>query len=383
MNPKRRSLVCLTAAALMLAAGCKASDAADASPIASATSAVAASPSTPDSPAAPTSAAASTSTPATASTSTAATASTSTSAAAGRSATPTAAVKKKTPAVAPYIDVTSGTTDIGKISAKTGMTDFSLAFILAKSTTACTPTWGGTKALTDSTVQAQVKKIAALGGRIVVSSGGATGTYLESVCTSAQLAKAYTQALNATGSNALDVDIEQTVAPETVAEALAILQAARGTAISLTVPVGGMTVGLTDKSIALLRSVKNAGVEVTVNPMIMNFDASGGWGAAMIAATEAVHTDLKAIWTGRTSAQLYAMLGITPMIGVNDTGPVTTVASAKTLLTYAEQKNLAFIRFWSINRDNGGCTSGSLSGTCSGITQSEYAFTSLFSGYGK
>ncbi|XVV14260.1 glycosyl hydrolase [Actinoplanes sp. CA-131856] len=335
MNPKRRSLVCLTAAALMLATGCKASDAAGAS------------------------------------------------ASAGVSASPSAAVTKKTPAVAPYIDVTSGTTDISKISAKTGMTDFSLAFILAKSTTSCTPTWGGTKALTDSTVQAQVTKIAALGGRVVVSSGGATGTYLESVCTSAQLAKAYTQALNATGSNALDVDIEQAVAPGTVAKALATLQAARGTAISLTVPVGGMTAGLTDKSIALLRSVKNVGVEVTVNPMIMNFDASGGWGAAMIAATEAVHTDLKAIWTGRTSAQLYAMLGVTPMIGVNDTGPVTTVANAKTLLTYAEQKNLAFIRFWSINRDNGNCTSGSLSGTCSGIAQSEYAFTSLFSGYGK
>ncbi|MFF5082387.1 glycosyl hydrolase [Actinoplanes sp. NPDC000266] len=341
MNPKRRSMVCLTAAALMLAAGCKASDAADASPLPHATTAIA------------------------------------------TSASPTAAVEKKTPAVAPYIDVTSGTTDISKISAKTGMTDFSLAFILAKSTTSCSPTWGGTKALTDSTVQAQVKKIATLGGKVVVSSGGATGTYLESVCTSAQLAKAYTQALNATGSNALDVDIEQTVAPETVAKALATLQAARGTAISLTVPVGGMTVGLTATSIALLRSVKNAGVEVTVNPMIMNFDASGGWGAAMIAATEAVHTDLKAIWTGRTSAQLYAMLGITPMIGVNDTGPVTTVANAKTLLTYAEQKNLAFIRFWSINRDNGNCASGSLSGTCSGITQSDYAFTSLFSGYGK
>ncbi|WP_143234601.1 glycosyl hydrolase [Paractinoplanes atraurantiacus] len=263
------------------------------------------------------------------------------------------------------------------------MTDFSLAFILAKSTTACTPTWGGTKALTDSTVQAAVKKITALGGKVVVSSGGATGTYLESVCTSAQLAKAYAQALDATGSNALDVDIEQTVAPATVAAALKALQAARGTAISLTVPVGGMTAGLTDKSIALLRSARNAGVEVTVNPMIMNFDASGGWGAAMIAATEAVHADLKAIWTGRTSAQLYAMLGITPMIGVNDTGPVTTVADAKTLLTYAEQKNLAFIRFWSINRDNGKCTAGSLSGTCSGITQSDYAFTSLFSGYGK
>ncbi|GAA0475933.1 hypothetical protein Ade02nite_42190 [Paractinoplanes deccanensis] len=263
------------------------------------------------------------------------------------------------------------------------MTDFALAFVLAKSASSCTPAWGGTKALTDSTVQSQIKKIAALGGRVVVSSGGATGAYLESSCTAAQLTKAYTQVLNAAGSNALDVDIEKTVSPTTVAAALKSLQAARGTAISLTVPVAGMTLGLTDASIALLRAVKNAGVEVTVNPMIMNFAASGGWGAAMIAATEAVHADLATIWTGRGSARLYAMLGITPMIGVNDTGPVTTVADAKTLLAYAEQKNLAFIRFWSVNRDNGDCTAGSLSGTCSGITQSDYAFTSLFSGYGK
>ncbi|BAL86488.1 putative glycosyl hydrolase [Actinoplanes missouriensis 431] len=285
------------------------------------------------------------------------------------------------PVVAPYVDILGTGTDIEEVHEKTGLTDFSLAFVLADAAGTCTPTWGGTTALDDSAVAGEIEAIDGIGGEVIVSTGGATGTYLENVCSSGDLADAYADALDAAGSNHLDVDIEQDVDHRTVAAALAELQAGRGTAISLTLPVGGTETGLTDADVELLRTLADAGVELTVNAMTMNFSYDSGWGEAMTEATEAVHADLATVWPGRTEAQLYAMLGVTPMIGVNDTGPVTTVANARTVLAFAAAKGLGFVRFWSVNRDNGDCGDGELSGTCSGISQSDYAFTKLFAGF--
>ena len=86
------------------------------------------------------------------------------------------------PAVAPYVDIVSGTADLSAIAAATGQKDYTLAFILADSAGSCTATWGGETALDDSTVTAGIAEITALGGTPIVSTGGADGTYLESVC---------------------------------------------------------------------------------------------------------------------------------------------------------------------------------------------------------
>ncbi|MBU2669633.1 glycosyl hydrolase [Actinoplanes bogorensis] len=300
---------------------------------------------------------------------------------AGTTATASPSSAGVPPAVAPYIDIVSGTVDISAAAEATGQKSYTLAFILANSSGACTATWGGTTALDDSTVQTEIDKMTSLGGTPVVSSGGATGTYLESVCTADELAKQYAAALDAAGSNHLDVDIEQSITPATVVQALTTLQADRGTSITLTVPVGGTVQGLTDASIALLQAAKTAGLDVTVNAMTMNFSASGDWGTAMTTATEAVKADVAAVWSDLDDTAVYKMLGVTPMIGVNDTGPVTTVANVKTLIAYGEKQGLGFVRFWSVNRDNGGCTDGSVSPTCSGITQTEYQFTKLFAAF--
>ena len=285
------------------------------------------------------------------------------------------------PAVAPYVDIVSGTADVEDIHSRTGLTDFTLAFVLAADSGACAATWGGTRALDDRAIQAQIDAIAGFGGTVAVSTGGADGAYLEKVCSADQLAGAYATALDAAGSNHLDVDIEKAVSTDTVITALSALQTDRGAAITLTVPVDGVESGLPAASVALLQAAEEADLEVTVNAMTMNFDADGNWGRAMVAAAEAVHADLAAIWTDRSEQQIYAMLGLTPMIGVNDTGPVTTAADARTVLAYAERTGLGFLRFWSVNRDNGDCAAGKLSSTCSGIDQQEYAFTRIFAGY--
>jgi len=288
-----------------------------------------------------------------------------------------ASADARSPAVAPYLDVTTST-DTAGIYAKTGQASVVASFVLADKSGGCTPTWGGETAIDDSAVRATLAKVSADGGKVVVATGGESGTYLENACSASALASAYAKVLDVVGSNYLDVDVEQTVKPATVTAALATLQKARGTAITLTLPVDGAEEGLTDPAIALLTSAKDAGLEVTVNAMTMNFTASGDWGAAMTTAAEAVKNDVASVWTGRTDAQAYAMLGVTPMIGVNDTGGTTTVAAAKTLLAWASSKKLGFVRFWSVNRDNGDCPDGSVSATCSGIKQDDYAFTTLF-----
>ncbi|MFI5891058.1 glycosyl hydrolase [Actinoplanes sp. NPDC051513] len=304
-------------------------------------------------------------------------------AACGDDSSPSASASTGTgsPAVAPYLDIVSGSADISDIYQKTGQASFAAAFVVADSAGTCTPTWGGSTAIDDSTIKASIDKITANGGKVIVATGGETGTYLETACSAPALASAYEKALDAAGSNYLDVDIEQTVTAATVTSALAALQKARGTAITLTLPVGGEEVGLTDEAIALLTSAKDAGVDVTVNAMTMNFTATGDWGTGLTAATEAVKDDVASVWPDLADAEVYDMLGVTPMIGVNNTGGTTTLANAKTLLSWAEEKGLGFVRFWSVNRDNGGCTDGSLSATCSGISQDDYAFTSLFKGY--
>jgi chitinase len=283
------------------------------------------------------------------------------------------------PRVAPYLDVTNGLPDLATIADRTGQTDYTLAFLLATGADACAPAWSGTLDLDDPTMTVKLDAIAVRHGRVVVASGGPTGTPLEKVCSAEELTAAYTSALIASGTNFLDVDIEQDVDPAPVAAALFRLQTDRETRITLTLPVAADDPhGLTEAGIALLRACRAAGVEITVNALTRNFVADGDWGDAMVGAAEAVAGDVRSVWTDRSDRQVHAMLGVTPMIGKNDTGVVTTAGNAKTLLAYARQQGLGFVRFWSANRDNGGCTDGRVHATCSGVGQTDYVFTSVF-----
>jgi hypothetical protein len=71
------------------------------------------------------------------------------------------------------------------------------------------------------------------------------------------------------------------------------------------------------------------------------------------------------------------MIGITPMIGVNDvTVEKFSLANADTVLSFSQQHNTGLIAFWDTWRDKQ-CASGTPqpSDTCSGVTQSANAFT--------
>ena len=142
------------------------------------------------------------------------------------------------------------------------------------------------------------------------------------------------------------------------------------------------TFGLTPAlGVQVLQNAVSHGVNVgIVNPMTMDFAPDGDWGTSVIEAAQSTETQMASIWPGLSSTQLYAMLGVTPMIGDNDTGPVYTIADAQQLLSWAQSHHIGRLAFWSEGRDNGGC-SGAVSPTCSGISQSTFQFTSVFKAF--
>ncbi|WP_405084153.1 carbohydrate binding domain-containing protein [Microbispora sp. NBC_01389] len=282
---------------------------------------------------------------------------------------------------APYVDITMTTPSLVSAYTATGVKNYTLAFALGDST-GCNPAWGGTIPIGDARIVGDVKGLQARGGQVIVATGGAVGPYLEHTCgTSAALLAAYKKVLDTVGTNYLDVDVEASIDAAKVNTALRQLQAERGTVISYTLRVQGQDYGVDPFSVQILQDAAARGLNVLVNPMLMDFGYSGAWGAAMVGAANATVAQLKQIWPSKTDAQIRRMLGLTPMIGKNDTGQVTSQADARTLLSYAQANHVGRIGFWSVGRDNGGCPNGTLSPTCSGVSQSAYEFTDIFKAF--
>ncbi|MGW3348470.1 carbohydrate binding domain-containing protein [Nonomuraea rubra] len=282
---------------------------------------------------------------------------------------------------APYIDITMPTPSLVSAASATGVKNYTLAFALGDSS-GCNPAWGGTIPIGDARIVGDVKALQAQGGQVVVASGGAMGPYLEHVCGSAAaLVGAYKKVLDTVGTNHLDVDVEASIDIGKVNTALKQLQTERGTVVSYTLRVQGQDYGVDPFSLQILQDAAAKGLNVVVNPMLMNFGYTGNWGDAMIAAAQATLGQMKGVWPAKSDAQLKRMLGVTPMIGKNDTGMTTTQADARKLLGWANANHIGFVGFWSAARDNGGCPDGRVSPTCSGIAQSSYEFTNIFKGF--
>ena len=127
----------------------------------------------------------------------------------------------------------------------------------------------------------------------------------------------------------------------------------------------------------VIKSAVKYGTPVTiVNLMAMDYGLAvpnGAMGPNAVAAAAAAICQLK-------SLGLSARVGITPMIGVNDSASETfTLDDAQVVLNYAQANSnaVALLSFWSVGRDNGGC-SGTVSPLCSGIPQKDWGFTRIF-----
>lgn len=288
-------------------------------------------------------------------------------------------------AFAPYVSAT----EAADTEATGGPDAYNLAFAVAKSANSCTPVWGSSTALTDTSVAARVKALKATGSQIRIAFGGASGTELASACDSvADLADAYAAVLDATGATLADFDIEGDALGDTAsvtrrAQAVAKLQKSRELRVSYTLPV--LPEGLQDDSLKLIEVSNNQDVQMdTVNLMAMNYGTSYTDDMSDYAekAAAAAHTQLmKAL--GLTSEAAWHGLAVTAMIGVNNVaGETFTLDDAAGLREFAETKGLAWLSMWAAFRDQecaGGVTT-EVSESCSGVEQDAGAFATALGG---
>ena len=217
---------------------------------------------------------------------------------------------------------------------------------------------GGLEANMSGPGKSDIVAFQAAGGRVILSFGGASGTYLENACSDNGMFDLVKSVLDTTGARAIDFDVEGSQINSGALNArrnnvAKRLQAAYpGLYVSYTLPVD--PTGLPPEALTVVRSANAAGVSVSlVNIMAMDYgDASSAMGQRAIAAATATFNQLKPIFTGRTDAQLWAMIGVTPMIGVNDTrSEVFRQADATQLATFAQQKGLGLLSYWALQRD--------------------------------
>jgi hypothetical protein len=150
--------------------------------------------------------------------------------------------------------------------------------------------------------------------------------------------------------------------------------------------------GLTPDGTYLLQSAVQRGVNVdVVNVMAMDYGDSaapnpqGRMGDYAIQAATSLFNQLKTVYgSAKTDAQLWAMVGITPMIGLNDvTTEVFDQQEAREVLAFAEQHGIGRLSFWSLNRDKQN-SAGRLNYVdlmSSSILQSPFEFSQIFGAF--
>lgn len=201
------------------------------------------------------------------------------------------------------------------------------------------------------------------GNILILSVGGANGPFIQDTMDKNQMVNVLSNLLDRTGSRHLDFDIEGSALPNVAKytplnEAIVLLQKKyAGLYVSYTIPVGQPQWGsIEHNGMALLKNAKKAGVDITVvNAMIMDIFSEADWGVLPVKILENMHQQLKAeVFPEKSDQQIYRMLGATPMIGTDDMGAIFSIEHAKTLATYAKEKNIGLVSYWSLQRDQVG-----------------------------
>jgi hypothetical protein len=97
-------------------------------------------------------------------------------------------------------------------------------------------------------------------------------------------------------------------------------------------------------------------------------------------AAAGLDSELQTLYPSASPQQLWHMIGVTEMPGIDDFGADETFSTtdAVTVLRWAEQQGIGFLSFWALQRDNGGCPGTKGAGTCSGVAQPTWYFSHVF-----
>jgi hypothetical protein len=293
--------------------------------------------------------------------------------------------------------------DPAQVSEASGARYLTMAFLQTAATGSCDILWNGDPAtpVARSTYGPQIARIRARGGDVVPSFGGygadSTATEIADSCTDVnRIAAAYEKVVTTYGVTRLDMDIEDisldnTAAIDRRSQAIHLVQRwadrrHRPLQIVYTLPTAPD--GLEANAINVLASAIRYGARVDI-VNIMTFDYYDDQAHEMAADTKTAATGLlgtlRTLYPHRTTAQLWRMVGVTEMAGIDDygsggeTGPleVFTLADAHEVVQWAARHDIAELSFWAIGRDNGGCPGTPGSDDCSGVAQSPYQYAHI------
>ncbi|MDB5778812.1 MAG: Chitinase [Polaromonas sp.] len=285
--------------------------------------------------------------------------------------------------IAPYFHSWGGSLIDAKNN--TGMNSAILAFAVTRGS--CVMDTGFQEKLPDA------RKYVAAGGRLLLSFGGSAGVYAEIACTDDnQLFWMMEKVMTDSGIRRLDFDIEghqllNTDATARRARVLARLQAKYPDLyISFSLP--SWLRGFNSTSMDLLRTTLNAGVRIDmVNVMAQSFGLDtirtmvvpSTVAQAVIVTFQSTAAQMASIFPNKNQTQLYAMMGVSPMIGKNDDGSVFTLDDAKTVANFAKQNGVGMISYWSYQRDQAQTYSGATDlNNYTGVAQWQFQYHSIF-----
>jgi hypothetical protein len=298
---------------------------------------------------------------------------------------------------APYFEAYNGDNPV-TLSQESGAKYLTFAFIQTASSGSCTAYWNGDTSMPISagTFGSDIATLQADGGNAIPSFGGftadTTGTDIADSCTNVgSIAQVYENVITTYNVSRIDLDIEENSLTNTAGinrrnEAVAQTEAwaaANGRSIQFSYTMPSTTTGMDSSDEAVIQNAIADGAKVGV-VNLMTFDYYTGTNHEMASATETaasgLHGQLASLYPSLSSAQIWAMMGITEMPGIDDYGPgeTFTQADASTVLGYAKSNGLNTLSFWALQRDNGGCPGTGGSDTCSGLSQPTWYFSRAF-----
>ncbi|MGC5360648.1 glycosyl hydrolase family 18 protein [Streptomyces sp. DT24] len=298
---------------------------------------------------------------------------------------------------APYFEAWNGDSPAA-LAQQSGAKYLTMAFIQTATRGSCTPYWNGDSGqpIAQSEFGADFTAMRSRGGDVIPSFGGYTadngGTEIADSCTSVDsIAAAYEKVITTYDVSRLDMDIEDNSLENSGGvdrrnKAIKKVQdwaAANGRSVQISYTLPTTTSGLADSGLAVLENAKSNGAKVDV-VNLMTFDYYDGASHNMAQDTQTAAAGLRDqladLYPDRTASQLWGMIGVTEMPGIDDYGPAETftTADATAVYNWAVSRNINTLSFWALQRDNGGCPGTGGSDTCSGIAQDTWYFSHTF-----
>jgi chitinase len=278
-----------------------------------------------------------------------------------------------------------------------------MAFLQTAATGSCDILWNGdaTKPVAWSTFGADIAKIRAHGGDVIPSFGGFTAdntaTEIADSCPDVdKIAAAYQKVITTYHVTRLDLDVEDNSLTNTAGidrrnKAIRKVEdwarrTRRTVQFVYTIPTS--PTGLEQTGIDVLSNAVHNGARIDI-VNVMTFDYYDDQAHQMAADTKTAAAGLvgtlHTLYPRRSRADLWRMVGVTEMIGIDDygsggeTGPleIFTLADAKDVTAWAGRMDLAELSFWALGRDNGGCPGTPGSDDCSGVAQAPWQYTHI------